>query len=93
MTETTSLYVIKDRLSGVPESSVIESINDCIALKGFMAFLEKDNVAEEEHNLFHVATLDKDKKVIDTKYYLVSSGDNAKETFESLKEQLLGQED
>ena len=93
MIETTGLYVIKDRLSGVPESRVLESTNDCTAIMGFIKFLEKDNVAPDEHVLCRLGTLSLDSKIIDTKYYQVCFGNNAKETFENLKQQLLGQED
>lgn len=70
----THLYFIRDRLSKTPETAVIQSINDAVAVRGFKAFLLSDDKRRIEQNLpligaierelVHICALDENNHVL-----------------------------
>lgn len=89
MTKGSHLYVIYERVADVPESKVIEAMNDAVACAGFIQFLDNDKVSADEHKLVHIGELSDDKHVISSEYYVVCNGDKAKDVFETLKAELI----
>lgn len=70
----THLYFIRDRLSGAPETAVIQALSDGVAARGFQAFLEADDerrkeqkqplIGRIERELVHICALDEDNHVL-----------------------------
>ena len=70
----THLYFIRDRLSSKPETAVIQSLNDAVAVRGFKSFLLADDKRRTEQNvpllsplereLVHICALDEDNHVL-----------------------------
>lgn len=70
----THLYFIRDRLSGAPETPVIQSLNDAVAARGFQHYLASnaearkkqglDEIAGIERELVHICELDVNNRVI-----------------------------
>lgn len=89
----THLYFIRDRLSGVPVTSVIQSLNDTVAVRGFISFMksqekasreaERPVVGRIEYELIHVCELDGSYHVLDgsglSAYRVVTRGDAAED--------------
>ena len=47
--KTTGLYFVKSKVSGVPVSGILNLMNDITAVKGFVEFCKKDDIAPENH--------------------------------------------
>lgn len=70
----THLYFIRDRLSCTPITSVIQSLNDLSACRGFKAFIDSTTKDCQEHNkpvinpleyeLIHICELDSDNRIV-----------------------------
>lgn len=90
---STHLYFIRDRLSGVPITSVIQSLNDTVAVRGFISFMStKEKASKEagqpeigriEYELVHVCELDNLYHVMSlneySDYRIVCRGDHAED--------------
>lgn len=99
--QTTNLYFIRDRLSKVPETAVIQSLNDTVAVRGFQQFLlSNDKYREEqklskiqpfERELVHICELDSENKILSSDYYVVTRGDRIddymKDVLDGLREE------
>lgn len=70
----THLYFIRDRLSGVAETAVIQALNDAVAVRGFQTFLSENDKQREaqkmpligriERELVHICALDENNNVL-----------------------------
>lgn len=78
----TNLYYIRDVVSGVPESTIIQCVNDGVALRGFKKFLEGDKVVAREHELYCVAVLDDSNKVLSTEYRKLCNGSDVDSVYD-----------
>lgn len=102
---STHLYFIRDRLSGVPITSVIQSLNDTVAVRGFISFMKAREKASEEaeqpaigrleYELVHVCELDNNYHVVFgsdlSDYRVVTRGDRAEEYLEESLNGLRGE--
>lgn len=99
--QTTNLYFIRDRLSKVPETAIIQSMNDTVAVRGFQQFLTSNDKYREdnklpkiqpfERELVHVCELDSENHIVQDNYYVVTRGDRVddylKEVLDGLREE------
>lgn len=71
---STHLYFIRDRLSKAPETAVIQSVNDAVAVRGFSEYLKANaqmrkekglaEIHPVERELVHICSLDEANHVI-----------------------------
>lgn len=73
--KTTVLVFVRDRISGVAETQIMQLMTDVHAIKGFIEFCKKDNIAKEEHELVKIGELDEDNHFIFAKCLDVSDLD------------------
>lgn len=62
--KTTGLYFIKDCVSGVAVSGILQVMNDLVAVRGFIEFCKNDKVVPIENSLFKIAELDEDNRIV-----------------------------
>lgn len=79
----TNLYFIKDVVSGVAESTIIQCMNDGVALRGFIEFCKKDNVIDKEHALYCIGSCDESNHIVDCNYRLICDGSKAQSVYDS----------
>lgn len=93
MTErSTGLYFIKDLVSGVPTSKIIQSVNDTDALRGFKEYVKDEKISPKEMQLVRIAYINDDNKVINDTYYPICTGDKAEEMYNVLVDGLIANE-
>lgn len=81
------LCFIRDRISGVPETQVIQAMTDAHAIKGFIEFCKRDGVSPEEHELVKIAELNDENHICLIKNYsevVLCNGLTADDTFKAL---------
>lgn len=91
MTKGTGLYFIKSVISGVAETSVLECMNDIVAVKGFVEFCKKDDCVPEEHLLVKICTLNDEHIVDSVESYTICRGDKAEEVFKDMFNSISGE--
>lgn len=81
--KTSGLYFIKDRVSGVPVSGIIQCMNDIVAIKGFVNFCKSDKINPVENELYKIAVLDEDNKIVEafSDIVFIARGDKAEEVY------------
>lgn len=63
-----SLYVLRDKLSGVVISEIIKAKNDLVAMKGFKEFIDKKQDKDRDFSVYSlqfIGILDEEKAVIE----------------------------
>lgn len=86
--KNTVLVFVRDRISGVAETQIMQLMTNTHAVKGFIEFCKKDNIAKEEHELVKIAELDDNNEVINTDISILCNGNNAEETYQILTRNL-----
>lgn len=85
--KNTVLVFVRDRISGVPETQIMQLMTDAHAIKGFMDFCKKDNIAPEEHELVKIGELNEENHIclpITMPEVILCNGLTAEDTFKVL---------
>lgn len=81
------LVYVRDRISNVPETQLMQMMTDIHAIKGFIEFCKKDGIAAEEHELVKVAEVNEDNHICLIKDFpevVLCNGVTAEKTFKAL---------
>lgn len=92
MKETILCYV-RDRISNVAETQVMQLATDIHAIKGFADFCKKDDISPEEHELVKIAELDGENRVVKIVDIVLCNGNNAEKVYKELTANLREDED
>lgn len=62
--KNTVLIYVRDRISMVPETQIMQLATDVHAIKGFIDFCKKDHIAKEEHELVKIGELNEENHLV-----------------------------